>query len=232
MAEQKIIGLYVGGTLGELTGSMTIRGRRAMAVQHVCAAAHFARSAKLIEDAHAGEAFGGFFDEIIWNVSASVLMSCNAIEANINETLMDQAEDVPVTEEMKAKLHTIIADKTLSIFSKYECLAGLRGAKLEKGRSAYQNAQLLVGMRNELVHFRSEWTDETGQHANLSKKLLGKFGRNPFLPNEASIFPLACFSYACAKWSVKAATGFVAEFSKIVGLPNRFEASSARLSLS
>ncbi len=84
-----------GATMGLPTASLTARTRVNFAVQHMLAAARFARRTGELEAAHAGEQFGDFFNEIMHFASATILFSAAALEANINEIFIDATVHFP-----------------------------------------------------------------------------------------------------------------------------------------
>jgi hypothetical protein len=62
------------------------------AFHHLQAAAMYALEVHRIENQHAGQPRGDFFNEIIWQASTSIIMSLAALEGNINEIIDDVAE--------------------------------------------------------------------------------------------------------------------------------------------
>ena len=67
----------------------TAQQRHNFAVQHLLAAARFARLCFEVEETHAGEPFGSFYDEVTSYATAAVFSSVAALEANINEVFAD-----------------------------------------------------------------------------------------------------------------------------------------------
>src|SRR4051812_27561615 len=64
--------------------------RMQFAGQHLLAAASFSRRVGELEAQHKGETFGPFFDEILWNATASVILSAASLEAYVNEIAADR----------------------------------------------------------------------------------------------------------------------------------------------
>ena len=210
-----------------VSGSAKVRTN--LAVQHIFAAANFARNAGELEAANAGQSFSGFFEEILWNVSASVFFAVAALEADVNEIFIDA--DLNFREHEKYitdEIWRLIEQK--SILEKYEMVLTLKKkANFVKGVAFYQNADSLIKLRNALVHFKPEWSDEKMEHLKIENRLNGKFPLSPFLPSSAEFFPKKCMSFGCADWAVKTALSFRGAFSILSELPNRFEPYLSRL---
>lgn len=175
--------------------------------QHLMAAASFSRRVGAVEQEHAGEQFGPFFDEILWNASASIMLSTAAIESYLNELIAD-----------RAKHFTMLKDDLLdsfwenhersSLLDKVDLALLLRGeSPLARGAEPTDSMNSLVTLRNELVHFKPEWSDEAKVHARVSRRLASKVQPSPFLPGE-ELFPRAWATHSCTKWAVETAVAF------------------------
>jgi hypothetical protein len=95
---------------------------------------------------------------------------------------------------------------------------------LEKGKNPFQDAKVLIDLRNALVHFKPEWViadtgrvDQSDLHI-LEKELKNKFALNPFLRDARPLFPTLCMSHGCAKWAVDSAVTFVERFYQEMGM--------------
>lgn len=174
-------------------------------IQHLMAAATFARAAGLLEKEHAGKSYGPFFDEIRWNVSAAVIMSVAALDANLNELLAD----VSVDEEF---LHLI---ERLPFMDRHQySLWHLGKQKLDLGKAPAQPVQLLLDFRNELVHPRPEWDNAQKRHKLLGDKLKSAgVPLTSFKIAGVPIYPLRVMSHGCAAWAVKSALNFGETFA-------------------
>ena len=63
---------------------------------------------------------------------------------------------------------------------------------LNKGEAAFDNVAALIKLRNALVHFKPEWSDEKREHLKIEKRLKGKFQLSPFLSPNDEFFPKRC----------------------------------------
>ena len=78
---------------------------------------------------------------------------------------------------------------------------------------------LLIDLRNMLVHFKPEWDNDQKKHKEVEKKLKGRFELNPFWPkNNPIFFPFKCLSHGCANWAVGSSMRFILQFFALIGL--------------
>jgi hypothetical protein len=211
------------------TMSATAKSRTNLAVQHIFAAAYSSRKADEMEVANAGKPFGDFYEEIVWNVSAAVLFAVASLEADVNEIFVDANINLgEYDKEILDEIWNLIEMK--SILDKYEMALFLKKKeRFDKSDPAYQDAANLIKLRNALVHFKPEWSDEKKEHKKIEDRLRGKFKLSPFLPPETEFFPKKCMSHGCAEWAVKTALAFRTFFSDKAGLSDRFAPYVGRL---
>jgi hypothetical protein len=92
-------------------------------------------------------------------------------------------------------------------------------AETEMGIEPYQSADLLRALRNGLAHPKAEWSDELDLHQKLTKRIVGaRLPLSPFIPDQASAFPLGCMSAGVAAWAASSARAFIREARKVCGL--------------
>lgn len=212
----------------ELTASLSMRSN--LSAWHIIAAANFARNAWQIETANSGKPFGDFYQEIASNVMAAVFFAVAALEANINELFKDSDKSIPEQNQELAEEIWNLFEQKKSILEKYDLALLLKGKKrLDKSISVYQNAEGLIILRNELVHFKPEWSYEQKKHKRIENWLTGKFQLSPFLTSEATFFPKRIMSHGCAEWAVKTALEFRTHFSNVSGLSDSFAPYHSRL---
>lgn len=203
----------------------TGRQRPNFAVQHMIAAARFARLCYKVEDDNAGAPFGPFYDEIINYVTATILSSVASLEANINEIFADVRDHIIVFDGLDMNLLTEIWDliEQKPILEKYQfALVLKKKEKMNKGDQHYQYVDTLIKVRNALVHFKPEWIDDQQEHEKISKLLRGKFPFSPFLNENDPIFPMRCMTHGFADWAVRSSLEFAQWFTHCADLPNRF----------
>lgn len=203
----------------------TGRQRPNFAVQHMIAAARFARLCYKVEDENAGAPFGPFYDEIISYVTATILLSVASLEANINEIFADVRDSIIVFDGLDMNLLTEIWDliEGKAILEKYQFVLVLKKKdRMNKGAQYYQFVDTLIKVRNALIHFKPEWLGEQQEHEKIGKLLRGKFTLSPFVSENDPIFPMRCMTHGFADWAVRSSLEFVQWFTQSADLPNRF----------
>lgn len=210
------------------TISMTVRQRINMGIPHLLSAAQFSRATKQLETLHAGQEFGHFWDEILAQATATVFTAVAGVEAYANELFADRASTFPnVRADVLKPLWDAYERKPL--LEKYELALVLReSAAIDRKGQIYQDAELLIRLRNALVHFKPEWTDERVKHEHLSIELGKRVIASPFTP-AAPLFPMAWAGHSCTSWAVKCAVALILEFQRLAGLAGRIEPFLDRL---
>lgn len=211
---------------------LALRQRSAFAVQHLMAAARFSRQCGEIERINEGSELGSFYDEQKACVSASIMLSVASLESNINEHLVDS--DTLLAElpsGARKQLNDLLSRRP--ILEKYERVLGAKDIQpFDQGVRPYQDVDILVAVRNELVHFHPEWHDEQERHRRLGERLKDRFELSPFISEKTGVlFPQRIVSHGCTKWAVQSSLAFMECFAEKVGLPSRFEQYMDRLSV-
>jgi len=74
-------------------------------------------------------------------------------------------------------------------------------SEMDAGTNPYQDTQLLIELRNRLVHFRPAWQD-TDAPAKFGKKLLERVPQSRLLDaNSASDWSIRALGSGCAWWA-------------------------------
>ena len=94
----------------------------------------------------------------------------------------------------------------------------LQKEALSEGAQPWQDAALLTKLRNELLHYRSEFETEVGR-----KKVFGSLrglnlAKPPFVSEHSDFFPHQLLGAECAAWSVRTAVAFINGFYKKLGV--------------
>ena len=175
---------------------------------------------------------------------SAVILSTAFLEATINEIYCDINEYINKTryfsllknqnsEKLKsiAKLWNYKIPRTASypILMKYNLLLDMLDlSKIDKGTLPYQNVDLLIMLRNQLIHFESEWNDIDIQAVNkkasttstkFQQKLSGKFAENQiYKKSNMPFFPDKCLGAGCAIWAVESSIAFTDVFYSNIGI--------------
>lgn len=212
-----------------------------LAVRHMIAAALFARHCYKVEEENKGSQLGPFFEEISSYASASVILAVAALEAHINEILADVGEESIEIDNLKLKNSTIPWKevKRYSALNKCSYFCEIRGVskKFDKEKDEYKLVELLIDLRNRLIHYYPEWHEldssaeqniqwkKSGRiniNKEISEKLKGKFRFSPFFKDPSPIFPDRCMSHSCADWAVRSSLDFIKWFANIAGIETPF----------
>jgi hypothetical protein len=115
---------------------------------------------------------------------------------------------------------TALVDRE-SIISKFNLVLQLRkGSSLDLGANVVQNVDLLIKLRNSVVHFRPEWDDERSTHEKLSSKLENRFDHSPYFTSEG-LFPRAWATHSFSCWALKSTINFLEHFGRESGLDSK-----------
>jgi hypothetical protein len=194
--------------------------RMNLSAHHMMAAAQFARESGKIEKEHEGQPLGQFYEDITIRVVSTIIMSACSLEAFINEIFLDaNIHLVSAVAEIENNWPTIEKTEILEKFRTAMEMAGTK--KMNKGIPVYQNAHLLIDMRNALVHFKPEWSHEKKGHFRIENKIHNQFPLSPFWQG-VKAFPEKCMSYGCAKWCVGSAMEFAETFCQETGIVNKY----------
>ena len=110
----------------------------------------------------------------------------------------------------------IVADtfEKESILKKCDLILQLiRSRKLDMGIQPMQDLKLLVGLRNEITHFKSHWTDEIESKVLFEALKIKDSTRPLYYPDGfMNFFPGICLNYIRAKWAVYTVIDFIDYF--------------------
>lgn len=169
---------------------------------------------------------------------SSIILSAAFLEAVINEIFSDCAEDY-VTErisqlpakDLMARLWKLGIPRTASypILEKYEIALELNNKEpVPQGFSPYQDAKLLIELRNALIHFEPETitshsSSEERKVHKFEKRLLGKFQENRLVSLGNPFYPDKVLGAGGASWAVSSAVNFADIFFKNIGILPTYE---------
>lgn len=202
--------------------SMDVRAN--FSVPHLLAGARFSRHVCSIERANRGKPLGPFYDEILSFCIATVITSVASLESYSNELFSDYGKNFP---DVRGALVVGLWDSLgkMSMLEKFNLALIMRNAEaFDKGSKPYQDVDVLIKLRNALIHFTPEWESDQDLHAKLSNKLRYKFQPTPFMEESAPLFPKRWASSGCAKWAVRSCLSFAERFEAKSALEPRFVA--------
>jgi hypothetical protein len=210
---------------------MKVELRSYLSSHHLWAASHFSRLASDIEATWT--AGPKFHFQHRGYVIAAVLESVAFLEAMINELLQDAADghegyvghlDAAIRVAL-ASLWSESRDGTLSTLAKYQlALVAAGQTPLERGANPYQAVQLVIKLRNALVHFRPESASGDTPQA-IAAQLKGKFAPNRLLAGATGnpYFPDHCLGAGCAHWAAGAVRALADEACGRLGVSPNYQ---------
>lgn len=169
-------------------------------------------------------------------VSSAVMQSTAALECEIWEVMTygpghhrgSNGTDVQARELLAPLAEMIDGESVLDRYA--TVLHLLKKAELKKGEQPWQDAALVVRLRNELVHYKSKWASDHDK-SSLLRSMEGKrLSPPPFFQGTGwGFFPHQCLSAACASWSIESVVTFVDTFYEKLGMPDRLAGYRSRL---
>ncbi|MBR0798952.1 hypothetical protein JQ615_26540 [Bradyrhizobium jicamae] len=196
--------------------------------QFLSGAAIFARRAHELEGPVIGEVAQS---EYMACVVGSVTQAAAALEAEISEVTMHGPGHHLGSNDIDATARAFLVPLADTIdgeapLHRYDLVLHLLGKPaLDQGTQPYQNADMLVGLRNELIHYESKWGDQMNRKKLFKGLQQLRFEYPKFLPSGmTNFFPHRCLSSSLASWSVATATSFINAFYVRLGISSPLEA--------
>lgn len=164
---------------------------------------------------------------------SAVVLSTNYLECTINEIYSDASENHERFDHLAANMVEKIAafyeyfeesGKEPSVLGKYQHFLKLSGLEaLPEDKNPWQDAKLLIDLRNAITHFKAEprrvfvppnKPEKLTRLERLELGLKSKFKPNPLTRwgTGFPLFPERCFGYGCARWGVLSAMLLVEKF--------------------
>lgn len=106
-----------------------------------------------------------------------------------------------------------------ALLDRYQLTLHLLGsAPFDTGTQPFQDARLVVQLRNELVHYSPRWRT-TGDERKFERALQSKnFALNPFTGEGNPFFPDKALGHGCADWAWATVVGFADTFFDRIGI--------------
>jgi hypothetical protein len=154
-------------------------------------------------------------------VTDAVFSAVAFLEAAVNEVFDDVADAHPgyvdpLSPECRRQMKGLWDESIERRSALEKCQLALLCAQstvFERGKPPYQDADLLIKLRNRLTHARAETWFTDDKKDKLSEALKKKFGPSRLMQNSANpYFPDHCLGAPCAAWAVHAAIAFADDF--------------------
>ena len=230
-----------------VSDSFSFKTRAVFAGQHIQSAILFTRLCASIETNYKGRPSYSIptdiYDEQKAYVTAAIFASVSFLEAAINELFVDATELeqgelvgtlvgrlTPTVKKLMAEMWSLGVPRSASfpILQKFNIALTLARKNLLDD-DLYQEANLVIKLRNALTHFEPVWTLESTPYSTTyyeiykgtpSKKLNSlenKFS-NPLVAQSEPFFPNRCLCHACAQWAVTSCLKFAKAFYSRIGI--------------
>ena len=221
--------------------TVTVKSRLYLSMQHIQSAALFARRSGQIERKYDGNFSNELLTEYWADITASIFAAVSFLEATINELFADATEEYSeYPKSLNLNTKALMADmwkKGIPRTSRYRILEKFdialtlaRKPTFDVGKPPAQDVDLIVKLRNRLIHYEPEWmTNETmtssmsATEKKLDRSLRGKFPTSPLMSKSSPFFPNRCLSYGCARWAVESSLAYSDEFYKNLGVSAPYE---------
>ncbi|EJE4200711.1 hypothetical protein [Vibrio cholerae] len=188
------------------------QARYNFAAEHLNAASYFVTELKEIEKAASKDIFAPIPFNYYWR-SAIISAGC-AIEAYIYDLLNGFVDGAYTAENADQKEQIAKMLERQRMFDKFEFIYLYKtGIKIEQGTEEYENVKLLINLRNEIVHYKTHWLDDSANTERLAQKLRAKFKTNQFKCREL-FFPDLCTSSSSAEWALNSAKEFIEWYAR------------------
>ena len=141
-------------------------------------------------------------------------LGSNGIDAQARKFLQPLADVVdhnPVLERYQLVLHL------------------LRKEPFDRGGQPFQAADVLVRLRNEIVHYRSKWGPEMESEKLFAAVRNLRFQAPPFVSAGTNFFPFQCLVADCAAWAVRTGVSFIEEFYKKLAISSPLAAYKSNI---
>jgi hypothetical protein len=168
-------------------------------------------------------------------IVSAVIQCAAALESEISEVtrhgpghhLGSNGLDAAAYAFLQPLMDVIDEQQTLN---RYELVLHLlRRPALDRGGHPYQPADLLIKLRNELIHYKSKWGPEMERQKLFDRLLQLRLEKPPFISVHTNFFPHQCLSASLASWCVMAAGSFINDFYARLGILSPLKAHEEHL---
>lgn len=216
-------------SLPPLTVSAQLRVRADHSVTHLRGAALFASDCKPLEAEYQWPATREVLLRHVASASGAVVLSVCALEAFANELQLAAGDGLgssldPVVEASPLIHRLWYSVENAPLLPRFQWVLEVCGLPtLDLGALPSQAVSDLIVIRNALVHYRTEWTDDASTSTQLEDRLAGKFVENLLCTQSQLFFPYRCLGHGCGAWAVRTVLDFVREYCDRLSLPYRFQ---------
>jgi hypothetical protein len=195
--------------------SVKTEARSNFAAQHLAAAEFFHSQLQAVERSHPPDGTSSPPPEYLHFWFAAVAFSAMALEANAHD-LLTAAERGEATPAGHRRFRT--EDLRRPLMDRYGLLyqAACGGAKFSQQSGVAQEARALVILRDEVVHFKTEFRSNPTSSRKLEALLRARITLNPYKCGDV-FFPEQCVSSSSSAWATRVSREFMRYFAAQTG---------------
>ena len=161
-------------------------------------------------------------------VSTTVMQCAAAMETEAHEICVHGPGAYLGSDRMDKSAHAILFPiveqvDNLSTLERFDLIMHTLGkVPFDRGKNPYQSAQLLVRLRNKLVHYKSSWGTDMSEEKFFRALESLHHKAPPFTSGSMNFFPHRCLGADCAAWALATTLGFLEDVYERLGVQNRF----------
>jgi hypothetical protein len=195
-----------------LTGMAVLSTRYSFTPQFLRGGAIFTRRAHEIEPSADASTSEELQSEHTACVVGAITQSAAALEADISEFLIHGRGANGLDAKARDFLSTEEVDRKPTLCKYNLVLDLLHKPPRKRGERPYQDADLLIRLRNELIHYKSKWGEQMDREKVFSRLEQLRFDKPVFIHPSLNFFPHRCLSASLASWSVTTSVEFIDAF--------------------
>jgi len=170
-------------------------------------------------------------------VVGAIVQSAAALESEISEVVMhgpghhlgSNGLDTPARDFLSPMADVIDGEQTLR---RYELVLHLlRKPQFDRGADPYQSADLLIKLRNELIHYKSKWGSSMNDKRLFERLEKLGFDKPAFVSALTNFFPHRCLNASLASWTVTTGVAFINAFYRELGIVSPLTPHAAHLTV-
>jgi hypothetical protein len=174
------------------------------------------------------------------NVLGAITMSVGFLEAMVNEVFADAADHhgiqkdgtlAPLSERTRELMGTwwdLTGEGWERLLQKCQLLLLFADQpRLSTNAQPYQDAALLLNLRNVIVHYRPQTVSAADAPHRLAKRLRHRFPDNPLTFPSVAWWPDHALGAGCAAWACKTARALADEVTSRLGISANYQVLQA-----
>lgn len=213
--------------------------RYSFTAQFLISAAIFARDCTAIEKANSTSPSEDDRSRHRGLVTAAIMHSVAAVECESTELAVHGPGSHLGSDGIDLAAREILSGMSLEIdeqpvLDRFKTMLRVLGkAPLNLGTAPWQDMSTLIKIRNEIVHYKSQWGDDMERQVFFRDTLPRlKLQKPPFIHDSQNLFPHRLLGAACAVWAVKTAKAVINKvYDQHLGIKSPLSSHNERLAV-